>query len=301
MDVRLPLLVLALIVVAPEAPAGGKGGSEGSVSVRGHVRKDGTYVPPHFRSAPDGNFQNNWSTVGNNNPYTGEDGTVVSPYNKMLGSSSGYVPPKYEPASIAAPITPSTSRAGNASIPSLPSVPSTLAPDTLTPFATTGSALTARPPTKVDCISAPTASSLPARQLSYLAQQKVRDVERAQFWRARGHSFDSQYMTAYSMDQKVKDIERARFWKAKGHGFNPDYMTAYSMDQKVVDIERAQYWQTLGYSFNPNYLTAYSMDQKVKDIERAKFWRERGLTFDANYTTAYSMDREAERIGVRAR
>lgn len=51
----------------------------GPVYVRGYVRKDGTYVQPHMRSAPDGNFRNNWSTVGNVNPYTGAAGTKTVP------------------------------------------------------------------------------------------------------------------------------------------------------------------------------------------------------------------------------
>ena len=51
------------------------------VHVRGYVRKDGTYVAPHYRSAPDGDFYNNWSTKGNINPYTGKPGTRVTPPN----------------------------------------------------------------------------------------------------------------------------------------------------------------------------------------------------------------------------
>jgi len=46
-----------------------------TVNVRGYFRKDGTYVAAHKRTAPDGNFNNNWSTQGNVNPYTGEAGT----------------------------------------------------------------------------------------------------------------------------------------------------------------------------------------------------------------------------------
>lgn len=46
-----------------------------TVNVRGYFRKDGTYVAGHKRTAPDGNFNNNWSTQGNVNPYTGEVGT----------------------------------------------------------------------------------------------------------------------------------------------------------------------------------------------------------------------------------
>ena len=45
------------------------------VSVRGYFRSNGTYVQPHYRSNPDGNFYNNWSTSGNVNPYTGKAGT----------------------------------------------------------------------------------------------------------------------------------------------------------------------------------------------------------------------------------
>lgn len=43
--------------------------------VRGYTRKDGTYVQPHYRSSPDSNPYNNWSTRGNVNPHTGEPGT----------------------------------------------------------------------------------------------------------------------------------------------------------------------------------------------------------------------------------
>src|SRR5437016_3583235 len=40
--------------------------------VRGYTRKDGTYVPPYYRSSPDSNPYNNFSYPGNTNPYTGK-------------------------------------------------------------------------------------------------------------------------------------------------------------------------------------------------------------------------------------
>jgi len=40
------------------------------VWVNPYLRKDGTNVPGHYRSDPDGNPNNNWSTEGNVNPYT---------------------------------------------------------------------------------------------------------------------------------------------------------------------------------------------------------------------------------------
>lgn len=42
--------------------------------VNGYYRKDGTYVQPHYRSDTDSSKENNWSSWGNTNPYTGEKG-----------------------------------------------------------------------------------------------------------------------------------------------------------------------------------------------------------------------------------
>jgi hypothetical protein len=62
---------------------------------RGHVRKDGTYVQPHYQTAPDRNPYNNYSTQGNTNPYTGQAGTrdpyqVQQQYGTQQHSGSGY-------------------------------------------------------------------------------------------------------------------------------------------------------------------------------------------------------------------
>jgi hypothetical protein len=49
--------------------------SSGNVSVHSYTKRDGTFVPAHHRSHPDSSFNNNWTTVGNVNPYTGKEGT----------------------------------------------------------------------------------------------------------------------------------------------------------------------------------------------------------------------------------
>ena len=53
--------------------------SYADVHVNGHFRSNGTYVAPHYRSDPDGNFNNNWSTYPNVNPHTGKRGTRRTP------------------------------------------------------------------------------------------------------------------------------------------------------------------------------------------------------------------------------
>jgi len=46
------------------------------VNVRGYYRNDGTYVAPHYRTAPNSTVNDNFTTVGNVNPYTGEAGNL---------------------------------------------------------------------------------------------------------------------------------------------------------------------------------------------------------------------------------
>ncbi|HEY4220293.1 MAG TPA: hypothetical protein VGO62_03105 [Myxococcota bacterium] len=64
--------------------AGGKHSSSGSakkkasadkVEVHGYVKKDGTVVAPHKRSAPNKTQRDNWSATGNVNPETGATGS----------------------------------------------------------------------------------------------------------------------------------------------------------------------------------------------------------------------------------
>lgn len=62
--------------------------------VSGHTRANGTYVAPHYRSDADSSFNNNWSTKGNTNPYTGQAGYKTPSYgsgmNTTYGNSAGF-------------------------------------------------------------------------------------------------------------------------------------------------------------------------------------------------------------------
>lgn len=66
----MKLIIAAALLFSTAAFAHG-----GSVYVHGYETSAGTYVAPHMRSAPDASVNNNWSTQGNSNPYTGEAGT----------------------------------------------------------------------------------------------------------------------------------------------------------------------------------------------------------------------------------
>lgn len=59
------------------------------VYVNGYTRKDGTYVEGHYRSAPNNTVNDNFSTYGNVNPYTGKPGTKhITDHNENTYSPS---------------------------------------------------------------------------------------------------------------------------------------------------------------------------------------------------------------------
>jgi len=62
-----------------------------AVYVHGYVRKNGTYVAPHYRSAPNHTTSDNWSHVGNINPYTGKIGTQTD-VDKGENASASTIP-----------------------------------------------------------------------------------------------------------------------------------------------------------------------------------------------------------------
>lgn len=55
--------------------------------VNGYYRRDGTYVQGHHRTNPNYSQYDNYSTRGNINPYTGQEGTHT-PYPSYGGYNS---------------------------------------------------------------------------------------------------------------------------------------------------------------------------------------------------------------------
>jgi hypothetical protein len=61
--------------------------------VRGYVKNDGSYVEPHYRTTPDSQWDNNYSSQGNTNPYTGQQGTVTYQQYQQRQQPSPYYNP----------------------------------------------------------------------------------------------------------------------------------------------------------------------------------------------------------------
>lgn len=50
--------------------------AQSDVYVNGYYKKNGIYVQPHFKTAPNSSMFDNYSTTGNYNPYTGKPGWI---------------------------------------------------------------------------------------------------------------------------------------------------------------------------------------------------------------------------------
>jgi hypothetical protein len=78
---QLPYILLVVAFTSLPATSFAKKNSglsssyeKGSHSVRGHIRKDGTYVQPHHATNRNNTQRDNWSSKPNVNPYTGKPG-----------------------------------------------------------------------------------------------------------------------------------------------------------------------------------------------------------------------------------
>lgn len=69
------LYILLLLSFIPAVIFAGSG----SVYVKGHFTKNGTYIAPHYRSVPDHSVTNNWGIKGNYNAVTGKPGNAAPP------------------------------------------------------------------------------------------------------------------------------------------------------------------------------------------------------------------------------
>jgi hypothetical protein len=71
---KMKLVLLCLIIGSLASPVFAKKASGGSHSVKGYVKKDGTYVAPHKQTNPNSTQRDNWASKPNINPYTGKAG-----------------------------------------------------------------------------------------------------------------------------------------------------------------------------------------------------------------------------------
>ena len=63
------------------------------IYVKGYLRKDGVYIGGHYRTPPNSNFYDNYSTLGNINPYTLKEGWKTEKYYaQYLINNTPYTP-----------------------------------------------------------------------------------------------------------------------------------------------------------------------------------------------------------------
>ena len=86
---KLAIAIAASLVVTSAAAAR-------DTYVKPHYRSDGTYVPGHYRTAPNATTLDNYSTSPNYNPYTGQQGKVdpYAPPRVTYPQPYKYTPPK---------------------------------------------------------------------------------------------------------------------------------------------------------------------------------------------------------------
>lgn len=73
-----------MLLVAPTTFAASSHG------VKGHTRKDGTYVQPYKKTNPDQIRRNNYNSQGNFNPYTGKQGKLRNEYSSPPQYNDSY-------------------------------------------------------------------------------------------------------------------------------------------------------------------------------------------------------------------
>ena len=64
---------------------------------QGYTTKNGTYVAPHWQSAPDRSYNNNWGVSPNVNPYTGQQGAKQPTWNDRPPAPNFNSPNLYPP------------------------------------------------------------------------------------------------------------------------------------------------------------------------------------------------------------
>lgn len=71
------LIFFAFVFPASQLVYGKSNGasSGGTHPVKGHIKKNGTYVQPHRATNPNNTQKDNWTSKPNVNPYTGKPGT----------------------------------------------------------------------------------------------------------------------------------------------------------------------------------------------------------------------------------
>lgn len=80
---KTKMALLAIVLMSPALVQADK-------FVNGYTKKDGTYVQPHYRSDSNTVKYDNYSSQGNSNPYTGQQGYKPNEYSNPPSYNKSY-------------------------------------------------------------------------------------------------------------------------------------------------------------------------------------------------------------------
>lgn len=75
-NIKIITLLLSVLISLPAIAK--------NTYVQPYIKSNGTYVNGYYKTTPNNNIYDNWSTKGNYNPYTGQKGTQ-DPYKYKPG------------------------------------------------------------------------------------------------------------------------------------------------------------------------------------------------------------------------
>lgn len=264
---RWPALCLSLLL-SGHAVAGG------DVHVRGYYRSNGTYVQPHYRSAPDGVFSNNWTTLGNVNPYTGEAGHLAAP-PAHNGQASEQVPADTDrsptrPVRSVAPTNSLTAPISSAS----PTAGSERSPSTANGAAGSPSRPVVAKP------HGSTKSWTPVQSVGLENYQVEASQETANRIRALGYTVDPRGMSLAELLDVESRLRTAQRLKAMGYDADwkaSSLMTMLDVESRILAARRLR---SLGHNVDWQQRTLMQMIDEESRISSSQRLARKGISID---------------------
>lgn len=264
---RLPALCLSFLL-SGQAIAGG------DVHVSGYYKSNGTYVQPHYRSAPDSVFSNNWTTLGNVNPYTGEAGHLVAPpasYGRALERTSAATDRSISDSGR--PVAPANALAAPKSYASQTVGSERTAPNAVRSMGTPSRQVVAKPHGSTTSWT-PVQPVVPSNYEVEASQQTAARI------RALGYTVDPSRMSLANLLDVESRLQTAQ--RIKGLGYDADWratslMTMLDIESRILAARRLR---SLGRNVDWQQRSLMQMIDEESRISSSQRLARKGISID---------------------